>query len=268
MQLIDFHVHVFPDALAERAVSSLGKTVGLKPLTDGTLKDTCIKMKEWNVDSFVTLNIAVKPNQQTNVNNFAKEVQESKSVPTAYSFGSVHPLAEDCIAEMERVRNLSLKGIKLHAPYQGLDIDDEKYYPIFDYASETGLPVLIHSGYDPYDKNHIYASPSAIARISRDFPKMTFIAAHLGGLCCFEEVSEYIVGKNIYFDTAFIANTISKEMAKKIIEKHGCDKVLFGSDCPWTSSEQTFEFIDSLGLSSSNLDLIFHKNAQSLLGIN
>ena len=35
--LIDFHTHAFPDALASRAMSSLGERVDFTPTSDGTV---------------------------------------------------------------------------------------------------------------------------------------------------------------------------------------------------------------------------------------
>ena len=50
--VIDFHTHAFPDAVAERAISSLLKACGSLYLncTDGTAGDLVKKMDEFGVD--------------------------------------------------------------------------------------------------------------------------------------------------------------------------------------------------------------------------
>lgn len=48
--IIDFHIHTFPDALAERAVKKLSETAKIPSYTDGTVTDTLRKMKQWKVD--------------------------------------------------------------------------------------------------------------------------------------------------------------------------------------------------------------------------
>ena len=70
--VIDFHTHCFPDKLAERAVGQLSRVGGgLMPYSDGTLDGLRRQMAQHNIDISVVLNIATKPEQQTNVNNFA-----------------------------------------------------------------------------------------------------------------------------------------------------------------------------------------------------
>ena len=45
---IDFHTHVFPDKLAEKALTSISEHTGAPYFTDGTVADTDKKLKEWN----------------------------------------------------------------------------------------------------------------------------------------------------------------------------------------------------------------------------
>ena len=54
---------------------------------------------------------------------------------------------------------------------------------------------------------------------------------------------------------------------KRIILKHGADKILFASDCPWDRPDITIKKIKSLGLTSEQEELIFSKNAKKLLRI-
>ena len=71
---IDFHTHVFPDKLAEKALTSISEHTGAPYFTNGTVADTDEKLKEWNVDSSVALHIATNPKQQYNVNTWAAEI--------------------------------------------------------------------------------------------------------------------------------------------------------------------------------------------------
>ena len=48
--LIDFHTHAFPDALAPRAMSSLGERVDFTPTSDGTVSGLIKSMDEDGVD--------------------------------------------------------------------------------------------------------------------------------------------------------------------------------------------------------------------------
>lgn len=70
-------------------------------------------------------------------------------------------------------------------------------------------------------------------------------------------------------------STISIERSKKeqlsmaqflrIAKKHGKDHLLFGSDSPWSSQEESIRLIKESGLPGDFLDAIFYKNAERLL---
>ena len=73
------------------------------------------------------------------------------------------------------------------------------------------------------------------------------------------------MGTKIYFDTAFIKDHIAPEQAKRIIECHGAERILFGSDSPWERPADTLAFLQHLGLTQRQLDQITHENALRLL---
>ena len=88
--LIDFHTHAFPDALASRAMSSLGGRVDFAPTSDGTVSGLIKSMDEDGVDISVVCNIATNPRQNVKVNSFAVETLKThgdRLVP----LGSIHP---------------------------------------------------------------------------------------------------------------------------------------------------------------------------------
>ncbi len=259
--LIDMHVHMFSDRIAERALNNLARVCKTQYYTDGTVDGTSKKLHEWGVDICAALNIATKPKQQATINNWAASIQS----PSILSFGSVHPDAPDAIAELERIKSLGLYGVKLHPDYQDFLVDDKKMYPIYDVISELGLPVTFHTGRDPVSPNLVHASPRAIATIADQFPHMKIIAAHLGGMMMFSEAEEILAGKNIYFDTAMCSMLCPIEQFERIVNKHGAERILFASDCPWSRSCDGTEYIERTRVSSQNKDLIYYKNAVNLL---
>ena len=70
----------------------------------------------------------------------------------------------------------------------------------------------------------------------------------------------------MYFDTAVVSRYIDRETDKRIIDRHGADKILFGSDAPWEDPRDTYAFLTDAGLSSEEIELIKHKNAEKILG--
>ena len=93
------------------------------------------------------------------------------------------------------------------------------------------------------------------------------VAAHLGGLDCGTDVLKYLCGKDIYFDTSFSYGSLPKYFAQKIIETHGPDKILFGTDLPWHTAEMELKLLKTLDLSDEDTEKITHENAEKLLGI-
>lgn len=259
--LIDMHVHMFPDQLAEKALHSLARICRCQYLTDGTVDGTSEKLREWGVDVCAALSIATKPTQQTSVNNWAASVQ-SKSIRC---FGSVHPDSPDAVNELNRIKSLGLCGVKLHPDYQNFFIDEARMFPIYEAISELGLPVTFHTGRDPLSPDLVHASPAAVARVADLFPRMKIIAAHLGGMAMYGEVEEVLAGKNIFFDTAMCARLCPPEQFERIIKKHGSERILFASDCPWSRSCDEFEYIEKTHLSAVEKENIYWRNAAELL---
>ena len=268
---IDFHTHAFTDAIAERAIGKLADTLmnadyraKEPPVTNGTVGQLLQRMDEWGVDKSVILPIATKPSQQNTINNWAKSVQE-EFPDRLICFGTVHPDAEDALAELERIKEIGLKGVKLHPDYQGFFADDEKLFPIYKKCAELDLPVILHAGLDVVSMDCIHCMPHMSAKIIEAVPELTLILAHLGGSECWDDVEKYLVGKNVYLDTAFIGGLISDEQALRIFRDHGTDKILFASDCPWHPASREMAMLDRLPLTAEEKEDITHRNAERLL---
>ena len=121
--IIDFHTHVFPDKISKRAIHSLEDNIvkiqgeNFPARTDGSLGELLKTMKEDNVDYSVVLPIATTVTQSTSINKFAAEINGHNGI---ISFGSVHPLQNDCEKVLEEIKEAGLLGIKLHPEYQGV----------------------------------------------------------------------------------------------------------------------------------------------------
>lgn len=262
--LIDFHTHAFPKSIAERAISNLSfVSGGLYPHTDGTLDSLKELLSRSLIDKAVVLSIATNARQQKKVNNFAAEINKD---PNLFAFGSVFPDSPDALEELERIKAIGLKGVKLHPNYQNFDADDPKMKPIYKKISELGLITIFHAGLDYGFAPPYGGMPQKIARALSWF-ESPVIAAHWGGIDCGKEVLELLCGKDIYFDTSFGYGNMPKYYAEKILEKHGADKILFGTDSPWHTAEMEMRLLDTLGLSSEEKEQIFHRNAEKLLEI-
>lgn len=259
---IDFHTHCFPEKIASRALDNLSfVSGGLKYYTDGTVDSLISVSEKQGTDKCVVLNIATNEKQQENVNNFAAEINKRENI---IAFGSIYPKAENAIYEIERIKSLGLKGIKLHPEYQNFFVDDEMMKPIYKKISQLGLMLVFHSGFDCAYQMPFHCMPDNLLNALKwiDTP---VVAAHWGASGCGEEVIEKLCGKDIYFDTSFGYSHMPKSVAQRIIEKHGTDKILFGTDAPWSTANREKRLLDTLELSETDLANIYEKNALKLL---
>ena len=262
--LIDFHTHCFPDKIAAGAIANLSwRSGGLIPQHDGTLSSLMKKMNEYGVDISVVQNIATNASQQTNVNNFACEMNKKEGI---IAFGSVYPDAPDALCELDRIADMGLKGIKLHPEYQNFQVDDEKMRPIYKRISELGLIVLFHAGQD-YGFAPPYRCMPENLKNALKWLDTTVVAAHWGGCGCGMEVKEQLCGLDLYFDTSFGYGIAPRDVFKGILDKHGTDKILFGTDMPWHNPDMEKRLIATMDLSDEELDKIYYKNAKRILNI-
>lgn len=261
---IDFHTHCFPDKIAGGAVAKLQGICGITPETDGTYDDTCRAMKAWGTDIAVLFNIATNPHQQTSVNDFAAA---HNTGPTR-AFGSVHPEAENALEELERIQKLGLRGIKLHPDYQEFFVEEERVFPIYEKCQELGLIVAFHAGWDPLSPQLIHTTPRGAAAVLERFPKLRVILAHMGGFNMWDEVERQIIGRdNVYLDTSLAMGHVPVEQFVRMVRGHGAEKILYGTDCPWSDGARAAGYIRASGLTREEQDMIFFRNACRLLDI-
>lgn len=263
--MIDMHVHLYPDAMAERMLTVLSKTASVSVHTDGTAAGTREKFREWGISCGVAMNITVSGRSMHKINDFAAEIQGNGIL----CFGSVHPEAKGVSSEVRRIKELGLYGVKLHPVYQGFAADDPRMTDIYEEIERCGLPVTFHAGFDPAAPESDFASSARIAQVAKGFPKLRIIAAHLGGLNRWDEMERTLLSReNVYFDTAMLADCWKggKDKLASVIRAHGIEKVLFGSDCPYSSPEKEAAFLRESGLTEEELSYIFEVNAMKLLG--
>lgn len=262
---IDTHIHAFPDEIAERAMKKLSDTAKFPHYSLGTEADTRRILKETGVDHGVLLPIATKPTQQTSINNWAASLNHDNII----SFGTVHPDNENYLDELDRIKAFGLKGVKIHPDYQGFFLFEERLLPFWEKCAKLGLPVAIHMGYDPVTPAVRHAMPQDLVRVHEKVPEVDIIAAHMGGVFAWEAAEYYVCGdRHIWLDTAFTQGFLPPEQMKRMIEKHGADRVLFASDLPWHLPDMEMKMIEELDIGEGDKEKIFWKNAAELLGLN
>ncbi len=278
--IIDMHTHIFPDAIAAAVIDKLSRVSRTPAFTDGTLSGLLKSMDAAQVNLSVILPVATSPRQVEKINASAAELNEVDGI---ISFGCVHPDYTNYREELSRLKNRGLKGIKLHPVYQDTNLDDVKFLRILDRAAELGLIVVTHAGLDIGFPGIVRCSSQMIRRVVEEVGDFQLIAAHMGGWKNWSEVLDVLNGTRIFIDTSFstgaiVPRTDSHWQAEdlklldaaqftRFVEVFGADRILFGTDSPWTSAEASIDFIRALPLTDADKDKILGGNAQRLLKV-
>ena len=268
--LIDFHTHVFPDKIAQSTINALKEKSNSTPYTDGTVLGMIDALKRANADIAITLPVLTKATQFDSVLNFVIEINNkfANSDKKLISFAGMHPDCENVEEKMLKIKSHGIKGIKIHPDYQATYIDDPKYVNILKLAKKHDLIVITHAGVDDgYKGEPIRCPVDRVKKVIKEVDYDKFVLAHFGGHRLADEVYNQLAGLNVYFDTAFTLHEIDKETFVKIVNKHGADKILFATDCPWRDIELDFNILKSFNLEKQVFDKITYQNAVKLLNL-
>lgn len=233
---VDFHTHVFPDALAKKAMSKMARDIAeiYPPVSDGTVSGLLANMQRWRVDISVSLPVVTNPAHFRTVNEFAAEM--NARIPQIEFFGGLYPRAGNWKENIGFIASLGLKGIKLHPEYQDFSPGDREYFPLYDYALSRGLILVFHAGGDPVKGTPPKSNPAQFAAIADAMKGGVIVAAHLGGNMQWDESEELLAGKSIYMDTSTGFKYYGKSRFLSVAKKHGAERLLFASDSPWDSA--------------------------------
>lgn len=281
--IIDAHTHTFPEKIAKKTIEYLQAKAESVAYTEGTDSALQTSMKNAGIDISVILPVATNAGQVEKLNDIAIKKTEKYSQTGIFSLGCMHPDYENFAAELKRIKQNGITGIKIHPAYQDTDLDDIKFLKIIDAACSEDLAVVIHAGLDIGIMHHNFASAEQIENVIKEIAPEKFVLAHMGGWKGWDEVEKELCGENVYFDTSFALDEyeppkgvivppekrkmLSKEQFKRIVEKHGYDKILFGSDSPWGEQKETVEKIKNCSLDESKLENIFSINAKKVFSI-
>ncbi len=259
--IIDFHCHVYPEKIADRAVENIKHFYELDNMHgDGKASSLIESGEKFGVKHFVVFSVATAPHQVHSINSFiARTVKEYDGLMTG--FGTLHPESENLEADFYELLSLGLKGVKLHPDFQRFQLDDPRCDKIFSLC-EGKLPVIIHAGDSRFD----YSNPERIENILKKHEKLTLIAAHFGGWSCWKQAAERLCRyTNLYVDCSSTFRWLSVGEVEELISIYGADRVLFGTDYPMWGYETELTDFEKLCLSDGDKDKILCGNAKKLL---
>jgi predicted TIM-barrel fold metal-dependent hydrolase len=257
--IVDFHCHVWPDAVAPRALGASIPEMSLRG--DGTVAGLEAAQDEAGVDVSVCLSIATRANLVERTNTFAGSLDTSRFV----GFGTVH-LDLTPEENLTILRASGVKGVKLHPTFQRFALDDPAVLGVLE-ALAGEFPVITHVGAGGGGDGS-GATPRMVRDIARALPGLTLIACHFGGYRMLDESVE-LIGENVLMDTSWPPSlaTLDPDRVRGIVQRHGVRRVLFASDWPTASPRDEIAAIRALGLPEEDETLVLGGNAQRVLGL-
>lgn len=277
--IIDFHTHTFPDKIAGMAIEKLKSASHTKPFTSGTENELLKSMASCGIDRSVVLPVATNPDKIPHINDIS--AQKNGDGKLIY-FAAMHPDFENAKEEMRRIKEMGIKGIKLHPVYQDIDFDDIRTLRILEYAEENGLITVTHSGLDVGFPGVTRCTPKMIKNAVTAIHPKRLVLAHMGGWKQWENSADMLSGYGLFIDTAFSIGKMEQETpyysdeelrlldfeeAAEIIDAFGEDNVLFGTDSPWSDQKSSVLDILHLPINDDVKAKVLYKNAVKLLGI-
>ncbi|MBK9945108.1 MAG: amidohydrolase family protein [Kouleothrix sp.] len=196
-------------------------------------------------------------------------------------FMALHPHDPTCLDEFERCRaDLGMRGIKLGANYQNFDPLEARALAIYERAQAYGLPILFHQGTSPVREAPIRLSyPLLMDEIAIRYPNLKIIMAHLGHPWQVDTCVVIRKHPNVYADVSanFYRPYSFWEQMIKASEWNVLDKLLFGTDFPVTTVQETIDGLRNVNrvvegtrlprVPEQQIEAIIERDALALLGL-
>lgn len=256
-KVIDAHCHIYPDKIVDKATEATSKFYDIPFACRGDVADLKNEVEKAGVDISLVQSVATTPRQVESINEFiARTVNNDPK--RMFGLGTLHPDSSDLRGDINKIKELGLKGVKLHPDIQQFKIDDYRCLKIYEICEEEELPVLMHTGDSRYD----YSNPNRLLPVMQIFTGLTVIGAHLGGYSVWDDAVKNLRGlDNLYFDCSSSFFKLGPEKTRDIIMLYSTDKVLFGSDFPMWSPEKELEMFFEMGFSRDDNKKMLSENA-------
>jgi hypothetical protein len=255
--IIDAHFHVWPDAIARRA---LARSAGdIERRGDGTQAGAVAALEAAGIDRAVAFGVANRPEHIEAANAFVSSLDPRRFIP----FGTIHPGApvEENLASLRRH---GLRGVKVHPLFQGFGLDDPRLRELLE-AMQGEFVVTTHVGEGGPGADR--CTPSMLRGLVERFPGLELIGCHFGGYRLLDELEEEVIGLPIHLDTSWPPGlaSVDPDRLRGLIQRHGAERVIFGSDWPMGDPGSDLEAVRALGLPSGETEGILGGNLARLL---
>ena len=268
MNVVDSHVHLLPGRLGEKVRAFFDAGIGSRmQLAYPNDHDFVVNsLHREGVDAIWTLPYAHKPGVARGLNEAsAATAQQFAEAPMQIIPGlTVHPGDDDVVSIVQDgVDSLALRVLKLHCSVGSFTIDDPQLKPVFAFAHERRLPVIVHLGHNVNGRTEAEELPS-IAKVSDNYPDVPMILAHCGHHSAPTALQLMREHPSLYADLTPVVSEFPDVDVESLEELS--DRILFGTDAPNTTISVTncLQWLTGMNLSHNALSLIVGENALRL----
>ena len=279
--IIDFHTHIFPEAIRDNRETYFPSEPGFKLLYDSPgsklvgAKEIVAAMDEQGVDRSVVFGFPWQdPALFKMQNDYVMEVV-TRYPDRLVGLCCFDPFSKEAVSEARRCLQGGLSGIGEIAFYQS-GIDDtalDMMTPLMEMCLDKDLPFLIHTN-EPVGHRYPGKTPNTLKQLYTlvtRFSENKIVLAHWGGGIFFynlmkKEVKE--IFRKVWFDTAASPYLYTPDIYRIAGETIGVERILFGSDFPLLKPQRYFKEMESAGLDPRSMEQIKGSNAARLLSLN
>lgn len=283
--VIDCHCHIFNERIVENMQARSPLVEQLHLNVQGAVSllspNALQQAAEANGIDVCVMLPSTGPNRVRSEND--RFFQWTRTFPRLRTFATLHPLMDGVADEIRRMFDLGVNGFKFSSFSQRFDTCSPEALLMMQEIERLAVdrhvrPTAVFDTFVTADI-HFNASPEhlttpvKIAEIVRQYPGITIIAAHMGGLLAdFDDIVQKLrPSPNLYLDTSNAAHTLTEEQFVELLRLHGPSHILFGTDWPWFDHGSEMALIGRLmekaGFDRAEQAQVFGENGRKVLGI-
>ncbi len=174
----------------------------------------------------------------------------------------------DAVREARRcVQELGFRAIRVLPWLFDLPPTDRRYYPLYAACCYLCVPFCTQIGHTGPLMPSEVGRPIYLDQIALDFPELVIVGGHIGYPWTDEAVAVATKHENVYIDTSAYVPKRYPPALVDFLRGHGRRKVLWGSNYPMLTPEQTLDGLDGLGLDEQTLELFLAGNARRVYAL-
>jgi uncharacterized protein len=290
--IVDCHTHVWqsPEQLGQMDLGELSKAMRIRPVRFSPRNTLWRNVPaadpehHWaqsrTVDKSIVLGFKSRYMRAEIPNRYVADYV-NKFPQKLIGFAGIDPTERSAVEEVRSVKHdLHLRGITLSPANQDFHPADSRAMDVCAEAERLGMPILVHSASTFTDQSKMeFARPCLLDEVARAFPRLRIIVAQMGHPWIEETMCLLSKHENVFSDVSgMLGRRWQAYNALVLAHEYGViDKLLFGSDFPYTSATECIESLYSINQIAQGTNLpvvpreslrgIIERDALALLGL-